>query len=220
MYFLPRTHLCGVFYMKMDFDNEFWDSNYSEGKPGWDIGYISTPLKEYFDQLTVKNIDILIPGAGNAYEAEYLFEKGFENVYIIDWSKKAAESFLKRYQGFPKENIYIENFFEHKGKYDRVIEQTFFCAIHPSGRKRYAEKANELLKPGGKLVGLLFNDKLFEDKPPYGGTKEEYATYFKPYFNFKVYETAHNSIKPRAGRELFINFVKKDYSSDESGIIG
>ena len=69
----------------MDFDSKYWDDRYLENNLGWDIGYISTPLKEYFDQLKIKSINILIPGAGNAYEAEYLWEKGFSNVFIIDW---------------------------------------------------------------------------------------------------------------------------------------
>ena len=73
----------------------------------------------------------------------------------------------------------------------------------------YSRKMFELLKPGGKLVGLLFNDALNTDKPPFGGNKEEYEKYFKPYFELKVFDTAYNSIKPRAGRELFINLVKK-----------
>lgn len=196
-------------FKEMELNSNYWDFRYEEGEPGWDIGFVSTPLKEYFDQLKNKNIDILIPGAGNAYEAEYLHDKGFENVYIIDWSKKGVESFLKRYPDFPKENIFIENFFEHKGKYDLVIEQTFFCAIDPKERKHYAEKMHELLKPGGKLAGLLFDDPLFSDKPPYGGSSKEYIDYFKPYFKFKVYEKAYNSIKPRAGREIFINLEKQ-----------
>jgi len=192
----------------MEINSNYWDVRYEAGDPGWDIGHISTPLKEYFDQLTDREIDILIPGAGNAYEAEYLHEKGFKNVYVIEWSEKGVESFLNRYPDFPKENIFIENFFEHKGKYDLIVEQTFFCAVQPSERKHYAEKTHELLKPGGKLVGLLFDDPLFSDKPPYGGTKEEYIEYFKPFFRLKVYETAYNSIKPREGREIFINLER------------
>ena len=51
----------------------YWTNRYSKAKTGWDIGYPSTPLKTYFDQLENKDLRILIPGAGNAYEAEYLF---------------------------------------------------------------------------------------------------------------------------------------------------
>jgi len=37
---------------------------------------------------------------------------------------------------------------------------------------------SELLLINGKLVGLLFNIPLFEDRPPFGGSKKEYITYF------------------------------------------
>ena len=58
-------------------------------------------------------------------------------------------------------------------------------------------------------MGLLFNDTLNTEHPPFGGNKEEYKKYFSPYFNFKVFETCYNSIKPRQNRELFILFEKK-----------
>ena len=35
--------------------------------------------------------------------------------------------------------------------------QTFFCAIDPSDRKKYADKIYTLLKENGKLAGVLFN---------------------------------------------------------------
>jgi thiopurine S-methyltransferase len=56
---------------------KFWDELYNTGQTGWDIGYVSTPLKAYFDQLSNQSLEILIPGAGNAYEAEYLYKNGF-----------------------------------------------------------------------------------------------------------------------------------------------
>ena len=48
-------------------EQKYWSNRYEEDRTGWDIGYPSTPLKEYIDQLTDKTISILIPGAGNAY---------------------------------------------------------------------------------------------------------------------------------------------------------
>ena len=68
----------------MQTQEQYWSSRYAEERTGWDIGHPSTPLKEYIDQLQNKNLKILIPGAGNAYEAEYLFEQGFKNVYVLD----------------------------------------------------------------------------------------------------------------------------------------
>ncbi|MCB0465166.1 MAG: SAM-dependent methyltransferase, partial [Aequorivita sp.] len=64
----------------MNFYETFWNHKYLSGETGWDIGYVSTPIKEYIDQLSDKNLKILIPGGGNSYEAEYLFESGFNNV--------------------------------------------------------------------------------------------------------------------------------------------
>jgi SAM-dependent methyltransferase len=193
----------------MKLDKEYWNQKYKDEEHGWDIGYISTPIKEYIDQLKDKELKILIPGCGNAYEAEYLIDKGFKNVYLIDWSETALNNFKKRIHHIPDENLFCEDFFSHKIQYDIIIEQTFFCSLHPSQRAEYAKIMHELLKPNGKLVGLLFDDKLNDDHPPFGGNKEEYVKYFQPYYFFKTCETSYNSIKTRAGREIFINFIKK-----------
>jgi methyl halide transferase len=190
-------------------DKEYWTKRYEEHETGWDAGSITTPLKEYIDQLTDKNISILIPGAGNAHEAEYLFKNGFKNVFVIDISEEPLKNFKNRVPEFPSQNLLFEDFFEHSGKYDLIIEQTFFCAIDPTLRKKYADKMFDLLKPKGKLVGLLFNDKLNNDQPPFGGNKEEYIKYFGKHFKFKTFDPCYNSIKPREERELFINFVRK-----------
>jgi SAM-dependent methyltransferase len=193
----------------MLFDKVYWNNKYLQGSAGWDIGYASTPLVEYFNQLLNKDLRILIPGCGNAYEAEYLVDNGFKNVFLIDWSEAALNNFKKKVHHIPDSHLFCEDFFEHRGEYDLIIEQTFFCAINPSERQNYAEKTHELLAGGGKLAGLLFDDPLNDDHPPFGGNKAEYVEYFKPYYELKVFETAYNSIKPRAGRELFILLVKK-----------
>jgi len=193
----------------MFLSEDYWNKRYTDNDFGWDAGDITTPLQTYFDQLSDKNLRILIPGAGNAYEAQYLFNKGFKNVFILDFAGVALENFSARCPGFPKQNLLKENFFKHDGKYDLIIEQTFFCAIDPKLRPAYSEKMNALLNPKGKLVGLLFNDILNSDKPPFGGNKEEYLAYFTPYFTIHTFEECYNSIKPRAGRELFIHLTKK-----------
>ena len=59
------------------FNENYWTERYANNQTGWDFGYVSAPLKEYFDQLTDRSLRILIPGAGNAYEAEYLWSLGF-----------------------------------------------------------------------------------------------------------------------------------------------
>lgn len=195
--------------MSQSLNAKYWDDLYLNNNKPWDIGQVSPPLKAYFDQLTNKHISILIPGAGNAYEAEYLVNNGFTNVFVCDYSAVPLQNLAERCPKIKPENLLQEDFFKLKEKkFDLIIEQTFFCAIEKPLRKEYFKKMNALLNTNGKLVGLLFNDTLNEDKPPFGGTKEEYQDYFKELFKPKVYETAYNSLKPRAGRELFINLMK------------
>lgn len=186
------------------FNKEFWTERYRNNEAGWDLGAPSTPLKEYIDQLKNKNLSILIPGAGNAYEAEYLFNNGFKNVTIIDISPEPVKNIQKRLPDFPKENLFCGDFFDHNQQYDLILEQTFFCALNPTLRNNYVEQIHKLLKPTGKLVGLLFTEPLNNEMPPFAATKEEYIAFFSPKFNFKVFENSTNSIKPRAGRELFV----------------
>lgn len=190
-------------------DKDYWNNRYINNETGWDIGYVSNPLKNYFDQLDNKEQRILIPGCGNAYEAEYLFKQGFKNVFILDIAPEAVKSFKKRVPDFPKSHIILADFFELNDTWDLIVEQTFFCALNPSLREKYVKKMYELLAPNGKLAGLLFNCELNKDQPPFGGFKDEYEKLFSPYFNIKTMETCYNSIEPRKGRELFIILEKK-----------
>lgn len=183
---------------------EYWEERYAEGNTGWDIGYVSTPLKTYFDQLEDKGIKLLIPGGGRSYEAEYLHRNGFHDVHVVDHSDRPFTDLLRRYPAFPQENLHQGDFFEHQGQYDRIIEQTFFCALAPGSRTRYAQHMHQLLKPGGKLVGVLFDDPLFPEHPPFGGNAEEYRRIFHPVFPLASFERCYNSIPPRAGRELWM----------------
>ena len=192
----------------MHLDKEYWDNRYITKETQWDAGSITTPIKTYFDQLTEKDTSILIPGAGNGHEAEYIHNKGFKNVYICDISEFPLQQFKTRAPYFPKEQLILANFFNLQGSYDLILEQTFFCALNPSLRQQYAVQCANLLKKGGKLVGVLFNCE-FENSPPYGGSKEEYLAYFKDLFEIKYLDTCYNSIPKRAERELFINLIKK-----------
>jgi methyl halide transferase len=186
----------------------FWDELYRNNNTGWDMKQVSPPLKSYIDTLTDTTLKILIPGCGNAYEAEYLLSKGFTNVTLIDIAPTLVASLQKKFEGRPI-NVILCNFFEHTGTYDLILEQTFFCAIDPSLRNAYVQKCAELLNKNGKIAGLLF-DTIFEQQgPPHGGTRNEYETLFGPKFDFVQCASCLTSIKPRLGKELFIELQTK-----------
>lgn len=194
--------------MKIFLSKEYWQNRWTSNETGWDIGKISNPLKEYIDQLEDKSLKILIPGAGNAYELDYLIEKGFLNTFVIDIAEQPLENISKRNPDYQK-HLILDDFFNHETKYDLIIEQTFFCALNPQLRENYVAHMHNLLNDNGKLAGLLFDFPLTEEGPPFGGSKEEYLNLFSEKFTIKTLEKAYNSIKPRANRELFFTFEKK-----------
>lgn len=189
-------------------NKEYWEKRYKSATTNWDIGEISTPLKAYIDQLKDKNSRILIPGAGNAYELDYLIENGFQNVFVLDYAKHPLDAIIKRNKSLKKHLIH-DNFFNHTGTYDLIIEQTFFCALQPSLRPNYVDKMYDLLSKKGKISGLLFNFPLTKEGPPFGGSQEEYINLFSNTFSIKTLDNAYNSIKPRVNKELFFTFEKK-----------
>jgi methyl halide transferase len=193
-------------------DPAYWTERYLAKKTGWDIGYPSPPLTAYADQLARKDLEILIPGSGNAYEAEYLWRAGFGRTHVLDISPAPLRAFAQRVPDFPPAQLLNEDFFTHTGQYDLILEQTFFCAFPPTpeNRRAYAQRVHDLLRPGGKLVGLWFDlpEIGTPGQPPHGGSRAEYLGYFEPLFTVRTFETARNSIPPRQGNELFGIFEK------------
>ena len=188
---------------------DYWNNRYEAEQTGWDLKAVSPPLKAYIDQLTDKNISILIPGCGSGYEAEYLAKKGFRNVTVIDFALLVVEKMKVNLADYQQINIICQDIFAHTGEYDLVLEQTFFCSLNPSLRTKYVQKMSELLTTKGKLVGLLFNIQ-FPNNPPFGGSQEEYLDLFSDTFNINLLEPCYNSVKPRQGSELFFNFSKNE----------
>ena len=190
-------------------NKDFWNDKYLNNEDGWDLGQVSPALKSYIDQLEDKSIRILIPGAGRAYEAEYLFNKGFKNVFVVDISPFAIKELKKRVPQIPENQIICTDFFEFTGQFDLILEQTFFCAINPKLRTKYAQHCSELLAKCGKIAGLMFNFPLTEDGPPFGGSKNEYENLFKENFVIKTMEESTNSLEKRSGREFFVIMINK-----------
>ena len=155
---------------------------------------------------------VLIPGAGNAYEAEYLWQQGFKNIHVLDVSPSPMDSFKQRNPSFPENQLVLGDFFEHCGQYDLILEQTFFCSFVPTDANRYAyaEKMRELLNENGKLVGVWFDIPLTGDmeKRPFGGNQSLYEKYLTKSLTKLCFERCYNSIPPRQGKELFGIFTK------------
>lgn len=198
---------CCVVSCDRPLDAAYWEAQYEAKTTGWDLGQVSPPIQAYVDTIADKNSRILIPGCGNSYEAEYLLEHGFTNITVIDIAPTPVAVLKEKFKKNPNIQIVLGDFFEHQGKYDLIIEQTFFCALPPTMRQKYVWKMHQLLAEEGILAGLLFN-RMFESGPPFGGSKEEYQKLFAAAFDFIKMDLSENSIAPRANSELFINLKK------------
>jgi methyl halide transferase len=192
-------------------NKDYWNNRYINNEIGWDAGRATTPLKTFIETFENRNAKILIPGCGNAHEIECLLAHNFTNITVIDISEMAVNSIKNRFNEAienKKLNVIYGDFFEHNGLYELILEQTFFCAIHPSLREKYTIKMSEILAPNGIIAGVLFNCVFDKDGPPFGGSADEYQTLFGKYFSIKKMELCYNSIPPRSGNELFFMLFK------------
>ncbi|HMS70162.1 MAG TPA: methyltransferase domain-containing protein [Saprospiraceae bacterium] len=192
-------------------DSTYWNSRYIEENTPWDIGYPSPALVNYLHSHAKPGTKILIPGAGNAYEASWLIEnkQGFE-LTIVDLSIDLVEKLQRKFEQFPNIKVICLDFFELKGTYDLILEQTFFCAIDPSLRNSYLAKMKSLLSPKGKLAGLLFNVEFVKAGPPFGGNSKEYITSFNQYFTEYFIDYYPHSIPQRSGNEIFFEISQAE----------
>ena len=62
----------------MELNKQFWNQRYLDSNTGWDVGYITTPIKEYIDQIQNKEIKVLVPGSEMVTK---------QNIYI-SWALK------------------------------------------------------------------------------------------------------------------------------------
>ncbi len=189
------------------FDAAYWGQRWEQGQTGWDLGGPAPAITDYFKDFENKEISILIPGCGNAYEAQALWDLGFNNISVIEIVAAKAQELQQKFSNTTIKVI-NEDFFVHQGSYDFIIEHTFFSSLDVSMRVAYAEKMTSLLKDGGKVIGLLFNREFDAPGPPFGGNIEAYMELFKPYFKEVLLAEATNSVAPRQGTEVFIKLQK------------
>lgn len=191
----------------MQFDEVYWTNRWTTGQTAWDIGHAAPAIIAYFAQLNDLNASILIPGCGNAYEAMTLYNMGYHNITLIEIVEAKATALLQQLEDTGIQVLH-QDFFQHDGQYDYIIEQTFFCSLHPQDRPKYVQKMYALLKERAKLVGLLFNRTFEGNEPPFGGDAISYQKLFETHFSKAKFTPCANSILPRMGKEVFMQCQK------------
>ena len=191
---------------------KFWDEKYLLQNTGWDLKG-PTPVFENIAK-TISKGKLCILGCGKGYDAILFAENDFK-VTAVDFAPEAIKS-LNNLVNKKPENLKVlqkdifklnKDFFEY---FDYVIEQTCFCAIHPSRRLNYIQLVTNILKKNGKLIGLWFplDKNISEAGPPYGISVKEIKSYFNKKWKVEKEEFSKLSVSSRTGREKLIIFKK------------
>ena len=197
---------------------QFWEDLYQTDDDKWDLKDSTPIFKKLANELSLG--DLCIIGCGRGYDAIEFAKKGFK-VTAIDFAPYAISSLMEMSKIEDVDlKIIQKNIFDllpdFLNSFDYVIEQTCFCAIHPSRRKEYEIIVRGILKTGGHLVGLWFplDKDLAEEGPPYGTSIDEVKSTFGSGWEITKEEFSEYSIKPRKGREKLVVFKKVDFGDE------
>ena len=193
---------------------ETWEAIYREGDTPWDL---EGPTPEFIRLIEAgafsPGANILFPGSGKGHDAIAFAARGF-HVCALDFAPSAiAETQANADKAGVALEIVEADLFEwclepENARFDFVVEQTIFCAIHPSLRPDFARAMANVLKPGGKLVTLIFPLEERPSGPPFGVTLDSVRDSYGRYFELEIQPTM-KTIKPRRGREMLGIFTKK-----------
>ncbi len=164
---------------------DFWQERYQTGNMPWDLGSASPHFKYLWESRPhdFPPGRMAVLGSGRGHDAAFFADAGFE-VTGFDYASGAIEAARKLYDGkvaFEQADV-CDTAFASPGSpwhqaFDYLLEHTCFCAIHPKQREDYARTARNLLKPGGKLIGVFWEHGE-DDGPPYNTTLADIDRHF------------------------------------------
>jgi methyl halide transferase len=181
-----------------------WQKHYVEDDLRWDLGQVAPPFVRLWEEKKLGQGRVIIPGCGRGHEVLFLAENGFQ-VTGLDYAPGAVDLLSQSL----KENglqadVLHQDFFQlgedHHSKYDLMLEQAFFCAIHPSKRSAYVETATRILNKGGLLAGLFYETHE-KGGPPFNTTPQDILDHFSDDFHIEALEKTPHSVEKRKDKE-------------------
>jgi len=193
---------------------EFWQSLYDKGRTGWDLGGPTPVFQRLVDEGWFAPGPMIVIGAGRGYDARLFARHGFP-VTAVDFAPAAiGELHARNDAGAPVAIVESDIFTLNptlSGAFDFVLEYTFYCAIDPQRRDQYAAVVQQLLRPGGRFIGLAFPLGELEGGPPYGVDPDELIALLAARgFQLKHREIPSDSVPGRFGREELLVLQKQE----------
>ena len=197
---------------------EYWEAHYKARDTRWDLGEPAPPLIEYFSRPGAPQppASVFVPGCGRGHDALWLAQRGFD-VLAADFTESALDALRRRRRALwiPAERCRAE---KHdvlrlparlRASFDLVVEHTCFCAIDPSRRDEYVANVAAVLRPGGRLVGLLYPFRAPAPGPPFAVDEAELRRRFATSFEIDWLETPSTSVERRRSEERLVMMTRR-----------
>jgi methyl halide transferase len=181
-----------------------WQKHYDENDLRWDLGQVAPPFVRLWEEKKLGQGRVIIPGCGRGHEVLFLARNGFQ-VTGLDFAPGAVDSLsLSLKDNGLQADVLHQDFFQldenHISHYDLMLEQAFFCAIHPSKRSAYVATAARILREGALLAGLFYETDE-EGGPPYNTTPADILEHFSDEFHIEALEKTPHSVEQRKDKE-------------------
>ncbi|CAD6891511.1 unnamed protein product [Tilletia controversa] len=144
--------------------NQGWNDAWKEELTPWDSGEPQPALLsilEEADSLVPKKGQALIAGCGRGYDPLVFAERGMDalGIDISEEAVQQANKWLESQANWPARNrvrFEVRDFFTLDLACDLAYDYTFFCALPPSWRTRWAETYARIIRPGGILIAVVY----------------------------------------------------------------
>ncbi|CAA0833330.1 Probable thiol methyltransferase 2 [Striga hermonthica] len=186
--------------------NYNWDKCWEEGLTPWDLGSPTPVLVHLHNTGSLPKGRVLVPGCGSGHDVVAIAcaERHVVGIDISDNAINKAAELSSRSPNAEHFTFLKTDFFTWcpTELFDLIFDYTFFCAIEPKLRSLWATKVNDLLKPDGELITLMFPIDGHEGGPPYSVSIADYEEALHPVgFNATYIAENELAIAPRLGRE-------------------
>ena len=195
-----------------------WARRYEADDTPWDIGgphpELSIRLQDGRLAPSADAARALVVGAGLGHDALAFARRGWEVTAIDAVADLEARvgPLLEREGG--RYLIGDALTYEDDAPFDLVWDHTFFCAIDPSSRRAWGERAGDLLAPGGSFASLVFPVGKPEEEggPPHGMTADDVREALGSLFRVAEHTSVDRPVPRRTWREEWLQLTKTSLS--------
>ncbi|XP_037444461.1 probable thiol methyltransferase 2 [Triticum dicoccoides] len=197
--------------------SEGWRRCWEQGVTPWDLGQPTPAVVKLVQSGTLPagGATVLVPGCGGGYDAVAL-SGGGRSVVGLD----VCDAVIQRARQRSSDVAFVcADFFTWAPPepFHLIFDYTFFCALDPSVRPAWAARMEELLRPDGELITLMYLPQDQDSGPPYNTTVLDYEEVLNPLgFVIESIEDNDVAVEPCKGLEKIARWKKMAAGAETS----